>query len=177
MEYLDWLISIVDGGPVEAKNYTRLLTELFNHDYIWLETRDDNRAYYGLQLRDIFMSMGGSLPIAMAGRNCSFLEFLIGMATRVEETLMSNTEYGNRAPQWFWMMVSNLELTQFDNSVEYTLDVLNYIHGTIDRVLFRRFSPNGDGGLFPLKHPRGDQKTIDFWTQFLLYLEENYKDV
>lgn len=175
MKYLDWLIACTDGGPVEAKNYTKLLTELFNHDYIWLETRDDNRAYYGLQLRDIFMSMGGQLDL-LVRPNCSFLEFLIGMATRVEETIMTNPKFGNRSPQWFWMMLDNLELTKYDDSVEYTLDVLNYIHGTIDRVLFRRFDPNGDGGLFPLKVNRGDQRMVDFWTQLLLYLEENYKD-
>ena len=177
MVYFDWLLQIVNGGPVEATKYSKLLLELFNHDYIWLETRDDNRAFYGLQLRDIYAQMGGRHHPAIANKNCSFLEFLIGMATRVEETLMSNTEYGNRAPQWFWMMLDNLELTKYDDSVEFNLDVLNYIHGTIDRVLFRRFDQNGDGGLFPLKSSKSDQRITDFWTQFLLYLDENYQDV
>lgn len=90
---------------------------------------------------------------------------------------MTNTEYGNRAPQWFWMMLDNLELTKYDDSVEFNLDVLNYIHGTVDRVLFRRFDQNGDGGLFPLKSSKSDQRITDFWTQFLLYLDENYQDV
>jgi hypothetical protein len=168
---------MIDGGPVEAHKFTKLLRELDSHDYIWLETRDDNREYYGLQLRDIFTQCGGTHHPSIANKRCSFLEFLIGMANRVEETLMDNPRYGNRRPDWFWMMVSNLELTRFDDSKEFNLDVLNYIHGTIDRVLFRRFDANGDGGLFPLKSPKSDQRNTDFWTQLMLYLEENYHEV
>ena len=83
---------------------------------------------------------------------------------------MSNSKYGNRTADWFWLMIDNLGLTNMTNSEfdqEYVLKVL-------ERWLKREFEPNGAGSPFPMKHPPCDMTGVDIWRAFGWYMNENY---
>lgn len=177
MDYFTWLCSFIDEtrGGQDIKRYSQLLTDLFSINYYWLLAQDDNRASYAFELRDIFEKMGGTHHPGIVRKPISVLEVFISMAIKAEEGLMTNTELGDRTGQWFWMMMSNLDFETFDDNI-YDVDVSIAVRSKISMVLDRRFAPNGDGGLFPMRHPRSDMRNTDLWTSFMLYLAENYEE-
>lgn len=98
------------------------------------------------------------------------LELLVSLSRSMED-VMSNHLYGDRTPNWFWMMIDNLGLTNMDNEhfdQEYVVKVL-------ERWLKREFESDGIGSPFPLKHPPCDMTGVDIWRAFGWYMNENYQ--
>ncbi len=99
------------------------------------------------------------------GLGCSMLEMLIAFSRR----LSFETEGAPRV--WFWHMLENLDLAQF-NDKEYNDLHQRGIDAALDQVIWRTYSPDGYGGLFPLRHPREDQRDVEIWYQLSAYLME-----
>lgn len=154
--------------PVEKSGYELLMKKLYNTEFHWSVPNDDNRALDGINLRDRF---GWTLE----GKECSYLEMLVALALRCEEELMYEPEEGDRTEHWFWMMMRNLGLDRCrDDSFEdsWTMSDVTYV---TENMMSREYNRNGIGGLFPLRHPRKDQRKIEIWYQMNDYLMENYK--
>lgn len=170
--YFQWLCKKTEIPS--RRPYKRLASEL--HTLIFqpgsaIET-DANRANDGLQLRVAFMERYGVKGSSANRGPCTMLEFLIGLAGRMafimgEEGNPLHTSY------YFWRMIENLRLVKLSDD---RFDELNgdfFVQEAVDRVLYRTYDSNGNGGLFPLRHSDKDQRTVEIWYQMQEWLLES----
>jgi len=167
-EYLIWLYSQI--GAVKLRNRSKshwsLARQLFKTEFVWFIPNDDNRVEDGRDLRFEFLDASGlDATEEWLAMGCSMLELLIGLARR----LSFETEGEPRV--WFWHMIEMLDLRQYNDRV-YDAQAEEKIEEALNRVIFRTYAPNGQGGLFPLRHPRTDQREVELWYQLSAYLLE-----
>lgn len=168
-KYFDWLCSLVsqDGEP---DLYSSLLEKLddmvFSEETAIFICNDCNRVEDGFSLREKYCNKHKQqAQERIFEEPCSVLEFLIGLAMRTENQFGIKDGYS-----WFWEFIGNLKLTKFDNDNFSERKVEKIIEG----FLQRRYSSNGDGGLFPILYPSRDQRDLEIWYQLNAYLDENY---
>lgn len=166
--YFIWLycqvLDVEDDHP--SHTYWELMKRLFNTEFLWFIPHDDDRTEDGRKLRREFLNEEGiqSVDDNWMKHNCTMLEMLIGLSRRL--SFVAEGEPGI----WFWSLLENLGLEQFnDNSPPDE----GYIEGVLKRVIFRTYQRNGRGGLFPLNHPKEDQRYVEIWYQKDAYLLEN----
>mgnify|MGYP005815223847 CR=1 FL=1 len=76
--------------------------------------------------------------------------------------------------EWFWHFIGNLDLADY-NDREYRRDYEthhNHVNDVLDRVIHREYRRDGEGGLFPLRYPEYDQRTLELWYQMQAYILE-----
>ena len=93
------------------------------------------------------------------------LEMLIGLSRRL------SFEVERRPKWWFWHLLKNIGLENYSDDVPFTQQEVDE---TLDAVIWRTYSPSGDGGLFPLDNPPTDQREVELWFQLNAYLLERY---
>ncbi len=167
--YLDYLYKIV------RKNipYVRLIQKLFSMEFYSFVPNDDNRVADGLYLRSEFCEKEELHALSFCPDGpCTVLEMLIGLSLRLEfET--SQSKYEKTPREWFWILIDNLGLSEFNDEV-YTSEIDQHVENVIQICIDRKYSYLGEGGLFPLKRARSDQRTTEIWYQMSAYLLENY---
>jgi hypothetical protein len=166
--YFQWLCGQV--GEVEikspAKSYWNILRKLFSTEFVWLIPNDDNRAQDGLDLRPEFVDHLRIRDVDQEWleQGCSFLEFMIGLSRRLSFFLEGEPRL------WFWRLAENLDIEQYNDGMVFPEERVDYI---LSNVVWRTFSPNGRGGLFPLKNRRcADQREVELWDQMNAYVLE-----
>lgn len=164
--YLRWLYSQVKAVRARkgSRTYWQLFEQLFTTEFVWFVPNDDNRAEDGKDLRKEWAkSIKDELDPDWLAQGCSFLELLIGLSRRLA------FEGGNDGRAWFWMLIDNLGLTEcYDGSIQP-----GYVQEVVDRVIWRTYDENGNGGLFPLRESNQDQRQVEIWYQLSAYLLEN----
>ncbi|MET0786536.1 MAG: hypothetical protein ABWY25_07520 [Paenisporosarcina sp.] len=137
---------------------------MHNIEFVWLLSGDDNRAADGVELRVEFL-IQGDIPDDQNWRalGCSVLEMLIAFSRRTE--FMTETP----AQDWFWEFLDNLQLKEFNDGADFDLEEVERI---VDQFIWRTYNRNGEGGLFPIKAPHGDQRHVEIWYQFCDYLAD-----
>lgn len=162
--YFNWLYNLV-ADPQGRTTYWKLLKILYTKECIWLVPNDDNRLDDGRYLRYEFADSLDLVDVdpEWMQLECCFFELLIGLSRRL-------SFLGEGEPStWFWHMLANLGI-HFHDRQRFRQDD---VEGVLDNVLQRRYEYDGTGGLFPLKHPRGDQKAVELWSQLNAYLLEH----
>lgn len=166
--YLQWLYGQVCEINVKSRSrtYWSLFRLLYTKEFIWLVPNDDNRVEDGRDLRIEFLH---DLGIDTVDRNwmelgCSFLEMLIGLSRRLE------FESESSAQDWFWHLLNVLDLDIYADNIQIPHEDVEDI---LNRVIFRTYRKDGQGGLFPLRHPHEDQTQVQIWAQLNAYLMEN----
>ena len=161
-EYFDCLYKLVCDERFEKNlSYHKLLSYLYDTEFIYILEKDGNRACDGIDFRHYY----GCTDT----RPCSVLEMMIALAYKVEDTIMDDPDAGNRMGQWFWNMIVNLELGHMCDS---RFDA-KYTERVVRRFLNREYDPNGRGGLFTVD-TQYDMREIEIWYQLMFYLDENY---
>lgn len=163
--YFNWLcakvVDIRETNP--RKCYWTLLKTLHTTEFVWLISGDDNRAEDGKDLRREFLLLG-EIPDDPDWRTiegCSVLEMLIGFSRRAQfETEMPSKD-------WFWEFIDNLGLKGFTDANHPDQ---NKIAEILDYFIWRMYDINGNGGLFPIRVSREDQRHTEIWYQFCDYL-------
>lgn len=177
LSYFDWLLMWVENSyePGGAGTHKLLLRKLYELEFYATLERDEDRIRNGLDLRNQYSDECCVIPWDDEERysTCSVLEVMIAMCDDFEANVMSNDIYGNRFGKWFWAMIENCGLG-FLNDAAFTHDAGNYIAAVMRRICDRRYEANGDGGFFPLRHPRGDMRKVDLWYQLQWYVTENF---
>ena len=179
-DYFYWLYEYVCKGRSHDKiSYTLLLESLHQIEFTYVIQNDVNRAKDGVDLRYRFaMTNGYDDPeskydiytvLDILDGPCSVLEMMVALAVRCEETIMDNSDYGNRTGQWFWGMMSNLGIGLMHNDI-FDNDI---VMDCMDIFLNREYESNGKGGLFYIRDCVDDLRYIDIWTQLCWYLD-NY---
>lgn len=79
---------------------------------------------------------------------------------------MDDPDIGNRTGQWFWGMIVNLGL----GSMTDDLYDEKLVETAINRLLDRRYAPDGTGGLFTVKNCDRDLRKVEIWYQLCWYL-------
>jgi hypothetical protein len=158
--YRHWLRGLVKKLAPTYHN-----PEIFNiawdTRYVPTVPNDQNRAQDGIDLRARYMlETSNGLP---ALGECTMLEFLIGLSIRLNDTDYDPT-MPDRVGPWFWALLENMDLIEVGD---------HWIYQGFDRLNTREYSYDGYGGLFPLRHPKEDQRLIEVWYQMQAYLIEN----
>ena len=167
--YFRWLCHFVYDGSNSPTKYDKLLVCLYDIPFVVINPRDENRCADGIELRYRF-GMENGIPTAIISscldqKDCSVLELLIAICLRCEESIMTNTEYGDRTSQWFWNMLVNLGLGKMsdDNFDERETRTI------ISRFMNREYGPNGEGGIVRV-YNHGDLRQVEIWYQVMWYL-------
>lgn len=159
-DYYIWLRDLVGN----RRGYKKLIKQLDTIPFTWIFALDENRAAGGVNLRTKYAWEKSVLEEEVRLGPCTVLEMLISMASHMEDQLSCDIE------TWFWVLISNLCLDQFDDDnydprgVEYLINVW----------LSRGYTSTGAGSIFPLKHYPGDVRNLDMWSQMNAWINENY---
>ena len=168
-KYYNYLVRLIKTP--ESNKYTSLLNRLWKKEYYSIIPNDQNREKDGLYLRQEF---GIDLDLGP----CRVLEMLIALSRRMEFQLYG-TDYNKSYKNLFWELIDNLDLIRFDNLEAAKDEIYLEIDHILTSWIERRYSPNGIGGVFPLKKWRNsvsmDQTEVEIWYQMMLYLSENYE--
>ena len=163
--YFNWLIAKVRkaGNMSASHTHSYLLKTLHQTEFVWLLSGDDNRAEDGLELRSEFI-LEANAPDDVEWRTqtgCSMLEMFVAFSRRAA--------YSTDIPawEWFWEFMRNLGMDEFTNGVGVRPEQIGEI---LYNVIWRTYDYNGDGGIFPIRDPKHDQREVEIWYQFCEYL-------
>ena len=165
--YLDWLY---DHSGLYRRGRTRTYYKLLRHmnskEFVWLPMRDKSRAEDGKELRWQFISDAGipKVPATWLYRPCSVLEMMIGLSRRIA------TQTDGEPPAWFIQLLHNLHMEPYSDA-HYDGHISD-VEERLESLVWRTYRKNGDGGLFPLNRPRGDQRQVEIWYQMHAWLLE-----
>lgn len=168
-EYFDWLVELVCRDKfARGISFGKLLMHLHRREFAYTILNDKNRANDGVKLRRrFFLDSGLDDDSEYLDGPCSVLEMMIALAIRCEETIMDDPRFGDRTSHWFWGMVINLGL----GSMTDDLYDRKAVDEAIDILLERRYKPNGEGGLFKVRHCDKDLRKVEIWYQLCWYLD------
>ncbi len=176
ISYFEWLVGLVDGG-----DHRLLLKDLYSLPFVPRIPFDENRATYGVELRKVFASCeGGKISAKEMEKPCSILELLVSLADRFEFELddpYNPTQAGDAgSAKYFWILLKNLGLYEMDDLYGGYDDLggREAVEAAVRRLNDRTYAYDGTGGLFPLRHPAQDQRSVEIWYQMNAYLIENY---
>lgn len=172
-QYFEWMYELVlNERYSKRRSYRKLISYLNDISFRVLIPMDENRSVDGIDLRYRFgYEKSYSNPIVanlLDDHPCTVLEMMIALSMRCEENIMDNPDAGNRLGQWFWEMLDNLGLSDMD---DYIFDI-DYVRQVINRMLDRKYEPNGKGGLFIIRNARRDLRSVEIWHQACWYLDE-----
>ena len=177
--YFTWLCSFVASVSNRDRrhSYVKLLRILHKTEFVYYVPNDENRAMDGVYLREDFLSATPeyhATPDWME-MECSMLEMLIALAQRADfETDPGVVRDGVQG--WFWIMLTNLGIDRYTDAA-FMEGAADFIEEDISKHLhavnYREYQRNGEGGLFPLRYARKDQRRVEIWHQLSAYLLEN----
>lgn len=178
--YFEWMTSIVMPDRDIRKSYFRLLEELNNIPFIYINPLDQNRDVDGKNLIYHF-AYRANIPLDVIEENiprnnehCSVLEMLVALSFKIEEEIMSDPRHGDRTANWFMLMLDNLGLSDYSDQIwSYGVSDIQ-VQEIVSRFLRRDIGPNGVGGLFIVRRPYADMREVDIWTQANWYISETY---
>lgn len=171
--YFNWLkakVAVASRAPTQS--FDLLLEQMYKTPFVWVIAipTDSNRAQDGLDLRERFIFDCPEFQLLDLAGPCSFLEFLIALADRID--FWSLKSVGTF--KTFWKLCKNCTLDLYTDEVYLTNDHAQFqVDGIMQTIMLRKYNPDGDGGLFPLKHPVNDQRYVEIWYQMNAYLLED----
>lgn len=164
--YLQWLepqLRDEHGNP--GKTYWTLMNIMFDKEFIWQIPHDDNRLADGLEVRAEFGREGHIRQRTLDRLGpCSFLEVLIGLSRRLAFAA------GGQPPGWAWQLLNNLELQRMTDPLSRAKQ--DRVQDILDCCIWRNYSPDGQGGFFPLAFPDDDMTKVELWYQMHAYIDE-----
>lgn len=170
-DYFKWMCNVIDSLKSDT-GWNKLLTKLNTVKFYPMIPLDDNRIVDGCELRYKFSSDVGIpstvIDEAFNEDSCSILEMMVGLSIRIEDSIMSDSDFGDRTAMWFWIMIKSLKLFDMTDS-EYNDEKVNDV---LNKFLNRQYDSNGSGGLFTVHNTDRDLRQCDIWHQMCLYLDK-----
>lgn len=161
-EYFDWLVSQIKIAGKLRRTYNELFSFLYNHEFVCVISRDENRVQDARDLRDYFS--GGRKTRTPDLEYVSVLEMIIAISRRIAFVA------GGSSKEWAWILIENLGLEQFHDPL--THHYVPAVKNIIQNLLARTYRSDGYGGFFPLNYPKEDQTKIEIWHQLNEYVNE-----
>lgn len=173
LDYFYWLCSLVAEDDVHS-NYGYLLNQLFDIEFYSILGNDDDRGADGKMLRSEFVEIEGydeeDVEDYIPGP-CRMLEMLIALARRMAFDT-AEKKHHDKSVRWFWELISNLGLDGLTDDKFFELHGIELVDKKMKKLLDRKYSKKGKGGLFPLKRTEIDQRGVEIWYQMSAYLAE-----
>lgn len=170
--YFLWLCGLVGNNKDTLYQYNQFLWTLYTKDFEYTIQSDRNRAEDGKKLRDRFVAETASEELEVLNGPCSILEMLIALALHMDYQLSESVGIPD-AEKWFWIMIRNLKLTVFKESDANLPKKMDFNVRHLDIMLDRKYDPDGQGGLFPLKKAKTDQRETEIWYQMMYWIAEH----
>jgi len=176
-DYYYWLCNMVDSNVDNDQflRHTKLMAYLYKKQFRWFVPNDDNRAFEGMSLRRKFCEergiafdydlMGGELH-----NTVTMLELVISLSVLCRELVYGLNENHDDISEWFWRLLINAGLPKYTDDVFDEVEV----DAILENIIERKYSRNGEGGLFPLEWSRKDQRKVELWYQMSEYLVKNF---
>lgn len=164
-----------------ASPFLFLARTLHQREFSAMIKKDINRINDGRLFRQLFLDELGlkskereKALEEISTPECTVLELLIGIAERLNFMYL-DSPYDKSVGDWMQELLSNLQMGYMTDAVltefpEYVQTAEKIMH----RLIERTFDADGKGGMFPLDHPKRDQRTIEIWEQMADYCAENY---
>jgi hypothetical protein len=170
-DYFEWLCNKIIDDESNIK-YSKLMSHLYDAEFIPMMEMDENRAEDGKGLRRRFaieenISNNIMVDVFRDHTYCSMLEMMVALSIRCEETIMTDDDCGDRTGLWFWNMIVSLGLGTMSDS---RFDV-KYTNIVLDRFMNRLYNRNGEGGLFTIDGIKKDMRNVEIWYQMCWYLD------
>lgn len=172
-KYFEWLTKLV-RPEFNGKSYYLLVRCLYEKEFFSLVPFDENRAEQGIGLRaEASNETGIDFVNKLSFGPCTVLEMMVVLAENMAY-IMEGFEPFKNGNDWFWELVFNLGLEDYDDSRFLIGEAEPDVEEILERFLERRYEPDGTGGLFPLYDPKEDQRELDIYTQMHAYLQQSY---
>lgn len=163
-DYFQWLLA-----RVHADKYGALCDEMHHVTFNSSVPNDDNRASEGRDLRREYLAMK-ELPepefYQWLEPDASIFEMLVALSNRAG-FLATMPDH-----EWFMIFLRNLGFHHFEDSV-YCNEFAREVSRALRKFNSRRYRVNGQGGLFPVRQTRQDQRQVEIYYQLCQYLQEN----
>lgn len=181
--YFEWLSALAFPSKLERERHSAMLALLHGYRFIFDKKNhplDENRCQDGIYLRTIFMQRmdvpqdvfsDKDISEWLMERPCSCLEMICSLANRISNDIMADYENPDTIAYWIQLMLSNLHILDSTND---NYDALQYVGYSALNFMNRDYAKNGEGGLFVLKDPKCDARTMDIWEIMSKYIMENY---
>lgn len=176
-EYLCYLMNRAQIEAAGDHGYFHLCSSLMEYPFTPVLEMDENRSYECMALRSDFAD--GYDPEAIDildeiyGEYGTMMELLVVLAEKMQYNLM-DSEFEAGAGKWFRELLRNTGLYESCNRCYGQEGYEEYVIDILDRINYRKYGWDGEGGLFPLKLPRQDQRYTELIVQMNDYIEENY---
>lgn len=167
-DYFEWIYELMCKDRfAKGMTYRKLLTFLYDTEFVYFVPYDENRAAEGIALRYRYCLVHDceELECYLTGP-CSVLEMMVALAIRCEENIMDDPMIGDRTSQWFWGMITNMGLGAM-NDTNFNEWLVNDV---VTRFLERDYEPDGRGGLFRVRGWNRDMRTAEIWHQLMAYI-------
>ena len=170
MNYFEWLCGHINVSQPD-RSYYLLCKELYNKEFTWVIPNDDNRIADAKALREQYQEE--IFPYEDIKHSVNFFEVTIALCYRVQDVMYGGVHHKDIS-DWFDILIGNLKLDIYTDDTFSNLGTPCYIRRILDNCIMRNYNFNGNGGFFPLKNRRKDQKKVEIWYQMMDYLNENY---
>lgn len=163
MTYTEWLVDIIGG--VKRKDMWRI-NHLLEEEFTYRSrTNDMNRAYDGLQLRELYLEETGKDSGMGLDTPCSWLEMMIALCMRAADLMDYESEIDTTG-DYFWLMMANSGLDKAANH-EIMDDILWHLGGDWvkdeERISF-----------FTVPAVPANWNKMEIWAQLNWYLTSEY---
>lgn len=168
--YLNWLYGqVADVKKRHGREFQCLVHQLHQTIFVAFVPHDENRIADAKDLRYEYLSEHEDEQGAREWTRapCTMFELLIVLSRLLA------FEMDDEVAPWFWHLIEVLDLEQFDDE-EYDDHAHEVIEAALMRVIWRTYSADGRGGLFPLRDPVKNQKEVELWYQLNAYLLEQF---
>lgn len=156
--YFEWLRFQI--GVPNNKSYSQLFERMNRKEFVWIVSNDDNRIEDAKELRREFLQGDPHTFQSWV----SVLEILVAVSRRMEWTA------GGIAKDWAWRLIQNLELHRMWDPL--TMRKAVQVDDILEALVWRTYSPKGQGGFFPLIDSEEDQTKVEIWYQMNAYILE-----
>lgn len=160
--YFDWLQQFVLYKEYDNPVNIEVIEQLYLTEFRWILDRDENRAGWGLALRDQFYYETGQKADIFTEK-CTVLEMLIALAIDMDNILYDD-RFGPRIYVWFWMFLENLGVKNGKKC--HDLDE------KLDIFMDRKYSRNGKGNIIRLQKCKKDVTKVEIWFQICWFIDE-----
>ena len=170
--YFLWIYHRIFDETFTRSSYYRLMHFLHDTPFRYKLPMDANREEDGCNLRYRFADEEGIDKRIIASeiddKPCSVFEMMAALAIRCEEQIMAEPNKPDRTGTWFFVMLYSLGLDIMDDE-DFDPEEADRI---IERFLDRRYSRDGEGGLFYIPGIDNDMRRVEIWYQMNWYMNK-----
>lgn len=178
-EYLCYLMNRAHIDAEGRNGYLSLSRTLMGCSFFPILDMDENRCYECRELREDFADEydeeeAGDILDGLYGEYGTMMELMVVMAEKMKYDL-DDSEYEAGTGKWFREMLQNCGLLMCVNErYEQDEGYENEVKDVLDTIIYRKYGWDGEGGLFPVRCPKHDQRYAELVVQMNDYIEENY---